>query len=82
MCITGHSTLSEVIMPKLDDVEKDLYHIYNSKGANTAGKIRDDNEYRNSMRERMTYSTMVRKILAPRNNKAKNIPPFSYISYY
>lgn len=51
MCTTGHSTLSEVIMPKLDDVEKDLYHIYNSKGANTAGKIRDDNEYRNSMRE-------------------------------
>ena len=51
MCITGHSTLSEVIMPKLDDAEKDLYHIYNSKGANTAGKIRDDNEYRNPMRE-------------------------------
>ena len=51
MCITGHSTLSEVIMPKLDDVEKDLYRIYNSKGANTAGKIRDDNEYRNPMRE-------------------------------
>lgn len=51
MCITGHSTLSEVIMPKLNDVEKNLYHIYNSKGANTAGKIRDDNEYRYPMRE-------------------------------
>lgn len=51
MCITGHSTLSEVIMPKLNDVEKNLYHIYNSKGANTAGKICDDNERRNPMRE-------------------------------
>ena len=51
MCMTGHSTLSEVIRPKLDGVEKNLYHIYNSKGANTAGKIRDDDKYRNPMRE-------------------------------
>ena len=51
MCTTGHSTLAEVINPKLSEAEQDLYYIYNSKGANIVGKIRDDNEYRNSMRE-------------------------------
>ena len=49
MCMSGHSTLSEVINPKLNGVEKNLYHIYNSKGANTAGKIRDDNMYHTPM---------------------------------